>query len=182
MRSRIPADYREHGWPDLPFLVLQEQAGIRPWSSLYLVEVPDAHRPRWTRRRYAAFRLRSGHILPSHHTHTHTHTHNRFMAVWILSGTTQLSRYQKKNSPSHTYSGHQSSLICFIHLLWSRASSLFYSRAWQSFSTISLQVFFGLPLGLAPSTSYSIHFFTQSLYSFCTYAHTITQNKFIFIK
>ena len=34
------------------------------------------------------------------------------------------------------------------------------------FSTISLQVFFGLPLGLAPSTSYSIHFFTQSLSSF----------------
>jgi len=29
-----------------------------------------------------------------------------------------------------------------------------------------LQVFFGLPLGLAPSTSYSIHFFTQSLSSF----------------
>jgi len=33
-------------------------------------------------------------------------------------------------------------------------------------STISLQVFFGLPLGLAPSTSCSIHFFTQSLSSF----------------
>ena len=30
----------------------------------------------------------------------------------------------------------------------------------------SLQVFFGLPLGLAPSTSCSIHFFTQSLSSF----------------
>ena len=30
----------------------------------------------------------------------------------------------------------------------------------------SLQVFFGLPLGLPPSTSYSIHFFTQSLSSF----------------
>jgi len=29
-------------------------------------------------------------------------------------------------------------------------------RAWQSFSTISVQVFFGLPLGLTPSTSYSI--------------------------
>jgi len=28
------------------------------------------------------------------------------------------------------------------------------------------QVFFGLPLGLAPSTSYSIHFFTQSLSPF----------------
>jgi len=34
------------------------------------------------------------------------------------------------------------------------------------FSTISLQVFFGLPLGLAPSTSYAIHFFTQLLSSF----------------
>jgi len=30
------------------------------------------------------------------------------------------------------------------------------------------QVFFGLPLGLAPSTSYSIHFCTQSLSSFCS--------------
>ena len=27
---------------------------------------------------------------------------------------------------------------------------------------------FGLPLGLEPSTSYSIHFFTQSVYSFCS--------------
>ena len=35
------------------------------------------------------------------------------------------------------------------------ASSLFNRCALQSFSTISLQVFFGLPLGLAPSTSYS---------------------------
>ena len=46
------------------------------------------------------------------------------------------------------------------------ASSLFSPHAWQSFSTICLQVYFGLPLGLAPSTSYSIHFFTQSLSSF----------------
>jgi len=36
----------------------------------------------------------------------------------------------------------------------------------QSFCTTSLQIFFSLPLGLAPSTSYSIHFFTQSLSSF----------------
>ena len=49
------------------------------------------------------------------------------------------------------------------------ASSLFNPRALQSFSTISLQVFFGLPLGLVPSTSYSIHFFTQSLSSFRTW-------------
>ena len=32
----------------------------------------------------------------------------------------------------------------------------------------NLQVFFGLPVGLAPSTSYSIHFLTQSLSSFCS--------------
>ena len=142
-----------------------------------------------------------------------------------------------------------------LYPLWSMASSLFSLHAWQSFSTISLQVFFGLrysnttfyygihersecipvdsgvtnlihdhrscvdftvftleveanvarcvhssvnkparnatvgyetfthcrllwrqgekvghelTLGLAPSTSYSIHFFTQSLPSFCT--------------
>jgi len=40
--------------------------------------------------------------------------------------------------------------------------------AWQSFTTISIQVFSGLPLGLAPSTSYTIHFITQSLSSFCS--------------
>ena len=33
-------------------------------------------------------------------------------------------------------------------------------------STTSLQVLFGLPVGLGPSTSYSMHFFTQSLSSF----------------
>jgi len=49
---------------------------------------------------------------------------------------------------------------------WSIASSLFNSRAWQSFCTTSLHVLFGLPLGLEPSTSYSIRFFTQSVSSF----------------
>ena len=33
--------------------------------------------------------------------------------------------------------------------------------------TTSIQVLCGLPLGLEPSASYSIHFFTQSLSSFC---------------
>ena len=106
------------------------------------------------------------HISSLHEIHTHTHNHS--MALWILSGTTQVRWYQKKHSPTHTYHGHQSSLICFLHLLRTTASSLFNLRAWQSFSTISLHVFCGLPLGLAPSTSYSIHFFTQSLYSFCS--------------
>jgi len=98
--------------------------------------------------------------------HMHTHAHSCFTALWILFGTTWVSRYQKKHSPTQTCHCHQSSLFCFIHLLWSMTSSLFNSRAWQSFSTISLQVFFGLLLCLAPSTSYSIYFFTQSLSSF----------------
>jgi len=40
---------------------------------------------------------------------THTHTHNRlFTVLWNLSGTTRVSRYQKKHSPTHTHRGHQS--------------------------------------------------------------------------
>ena len=48
--------------------------------------------------------------------------------------------------------------------------------AWQSFCTTSLQVLFGLPLGLEPSTSYSIHFFIQLVSSFhntCPYHHSL---------
>jgi len=110
-------------------------------------------------------------VLLNEHT---THTHNHFTALWILSGTTGVSRYQKKHSPTYTYRGHQSSLVCFFNLIRSMASSLFNPRTWQS--TISLQVFFDLPLGLTPSTSYSIHFFTQSLSSFrgtCSYHHNL---------
>ena len=59
------------------------------------------------------------------HKHKHLHIHNHFTALWILSGTTRLSRHQKKHSPTHTYRGHQSSHICFFHLLRSTASSLF---------------------------------------------------------
>jgi len=59
-----------------------------------------------------------------------------------------------------------SSIIPYLLPPWLRsmASSLFNLCAWQS----SLQVFFGLPLGLAAPTEYSIHFFTKSLSSFCS--------------
>ena len=50
------------------------------------------------------------------------------------------------------------------HLSWS--STILYQLP-PSFCTTSLQVLFGLPLGLELSTSYSMHFFTQSLSSFC---------------
>ena len=74
---------------------------------------------------------------------THNY-YNCFTALWILFATTQVSQYQKKHSPNHIYHGHQWSLICFLHLLWSMASSMFNLCAWQSFSTICPQVFFGL--------------------------------------
>jgi len=55
--------------------------------------------------------------------------------LWLsgLSGTTWVSQYQKKHSPTYICCGHQSSLICFLHLLRSMASSLFNLCAWQSF-------------------------------------------------
>ena len=89
----------------------------------------------------------------------------------LLSCTSWVSWYQKKHSPTH-----HPIFISFFHLPRSIASSLFELRAWQSFCTTSLHVLFGLPLGLEPSTSYSIHFFTQSVSSFhntCPYHHNL---------
>ena len=82
-----------------------------------------------------------------------------------LSRTTRVSRYQKKHSSTH-HLDHHPIFISFFHLPRSIASSLFKLRAWQSFCTTSFHALFGLPLGLEPSTSYSIHFFTQSVSSF----------------
>jgi len=65
-----------------------------------------------------------------------------------LSGTTRVSRYQKKHSPILIII--QSSNISFFHLPRSIASSLF-KCAWHNLSTSS-----GLRLGLEPSTSYFI--------------------------
>ena len=97
-----------------------------------------------------------------------------FNGLW--SGTTRVGQYQKKHSPTHTHSDHQTSFIIFLHLQRSMASSLFILRAWQSSRTTSLQVLFGLPLCLGPSTSYTIHFFTQSSSSFrstCPYQRNL---------
>ena len=82
-----------------------------------------------------------------------------------LSGTTRVSRYQKKHSPTHRPDHHP--IFISFHLLRSVASSLFKLRAWQSFCTTSLHVLFGPPLGLEPCTSYYIHFFNESVSSFC---------------
>ena len=91
------------------------------------------------------------------------HNTQAFNGLW--SETTWVDQYRKKHSPTYTHSDHQTSFINFFHLLQSIASSLFSLRTWQSFSTTSLHVLFGLPLGLGRCTSYSLVFFTQS--SFC---------------
>jgi len=103
------------------------------------------------------------------HAHTQTHTQPFYGCLILWAGT------RKKHSLTHTYRGHQSSLICFLHQLRSMASSLFIYMP-DSLFPQSVQVFFGLPLDLTPSTSYSIHFFTQSLSSFhstCPYHHNL---------
>ena len=102
---------------------------------------------------------------------THTQLFNG-----LLSGTTWVGRYQKKHSPTHTHPDHRTSFIIFLHLQRSMASSFFSLWAWQSSRTTPLQVLFGLPLGLGPSASYSMHFFTQSSSSFrstCPYHRSL---------
>ena len=96
-----------------------------------------------------------------------THTHNHLTAL-LCPGLPRGVDPEETFTHSHpiTHPDHQTAFINWLHLMWSIASSLFNLRAWQSFSRTSLQVLFGLPLGLGPYTSYSIHFFTQSSSSF----------------
>ena len=56
-----------------------------------------------------------------------------------LSGTTRVSHYQKKHSPTD-HPDHHPIFISFFRLLRSIASSLFKLRAWQSWCTTSFQV------------------------------------------
>ena len=74
-------------------------------------------------------------------------THSHTTVLWNLSGTTRVSRYQKKHSPTHTHRSHQSSQSAFsiyydpwhppysIHVLYSlfpnlSKFSLVYLLAW----------------------------------------------------
>jgi len=108
------------------------------------------------------------------YNNTHRHTHTPFNSPW--STTTRVDWYQKKHSPTHTHPDRWTSFINLLHLLWSIASSLFNLHAWPSF-------FYNLCPGplwsssiLGPSTSYSIHFFTQSSSSFhstCPYHRSL---------
>ena len=102
-------------------------------------------------------------------THTHTQT-QPFNGLWSV--TTWVGQYQKKHSPIHTHPDHRTSFINFLHLLRSTPSFLFSLRARQSSLTTSLQVLFGLPLGLGPCTSYSCISSPNHHLLFTAHAHT----------
>jgi len=116
----------------------------------------------------------STHWDHSHLSSIHTHApYNRFTALWILSGTTQVSRYQKKHSPIHTHRGHQSSLSAFsiyydtwhppysIHVLYS-----LFPQSLSKFSLVYLLAWY--PPIHTPYISSPNHYLL-----FATHAHTI---------
>jgi len=70
--------------------------------------------------------------------------------------------------PEETFTHSHLSAFSIYYNPWHPPYSVFFHN---------LQVFFGLPLGLAPFTSYSIHFFTQSLSSF---RHTCAYHRNLF--
>jgi len=110
---------------------------------------------------------------PKMSLHNHTHNHLRLYGFCLgqprWAGTRRnihpLTPIVVINCPLSTSS--------IQHDPWHPSCSV---HAPDSLFPQSLQVFFGLPLGLAPSTSYSIHFFIQSLSSFCNrcpYHHSL---------
>ena len=101
-------------------------------------------------------------VLDTFTAYTHTHTAVLRPFVWVYPGEPVPEETFIHSHPSCS----STILISFLHLLRIMASSLLNPRTWQSLCTTSNHVLFGLPLGLEPTTSNTIHFFTQSLSSF----------------
>jgi len=91
----------------------------------------------------------------------------------FLQPTNHITGLFKNHRNSHTYHGHQSCLICFLHLLRSKAPSFF--------NLCAITVFLH---NLSPSflwsnswpdtlNFFSKHLFIQLLSSFCSTCHTI---------
>jgi len=112
---------------------------------------------------------------------TYSNNNNNVLFNSSLSRSTRVRQYQKKYSL--TLCGYDTtSLINFLHFPWSIASYLHICCIWMTIFFYDLTPSFLWPaLGLTPSTSKSMHFFTQSLLSFlktCPYClnlcHCIT--------
>jgi len=101
-------------------------------------------------------------------------------APWHMHTTLQLSGFCSDNpgepAPeetfTHTHRGHQLSLIRFIHLIWSLASSVLNLCIWQSFSTISKFSLVLLLIWHPPLHTLYISSPSHCLL-FATHAHTI---------
>ena len=109
------------------------------------------------------------------HTHTHTHTHTTILRLCgICPEQPGWAGTERNIHPltlivviNHPYLLSPSTTIHGILPIQSTCSTVFFHN---------LQVFFGLSLDLEPSTSYSIHFFTQPLSSFrstCPYHYNL---------
>jgi len=107
------------------------------------------------------------------HTHTHTHTHTQTYILWLSGfclgqpGWAGTRRNIHPLTPIMVIS-HPLSVSSIYYDPWHPPCSIYVPDSLLAQCTNSIQVFFGLPHVLAPSTSYSIHFFTQSLSSFCS--------------
>jgi len=80
--------------------------------------------------------------------------------------------YPDEPVPEETFTHSHLSWSSIILYLLPPSTAIHSILRVQSFCTTSVQVFFGQPLRLAPFTSYSIHFFTQSLSFFAMHTHT----------
>jgi len=96
-------------------------------------------------------RLLVEHAVPDFPTPLHCHlatveTTTDPCNVGPLPRSTRVSRYQKNTHSQSCLCGYYTtSLINFLHLLFSTASYLYSCQIQQSISTTSLKVFFGLP-------------------------------------
>ena len=97
-------------------------------------------------------------IVYNEKTFSLTHTYNHLMPFVHDCQGGPVAQCRKETF-THSHPSWSSDILYQLP-----SSTMIYAQfaAWQSFSTTSLQVLFGLPLGLGPSTSYSIHFCTQS--------------------
>ena len=145
-------------WPTCPRLLLKTRGReSNPWPSKSQVLRPN----------HSTTRPQDNQITPSLCLDT-TYADNTALGAFARHAAVCHAASQSMSPASTGHSSklcccdHRTSFIIFLHLQQSMASSLFSLRAWQSSQTTSLQVLFGLPLGFGPSTSYSMHFFTQS--------------------
>ena len=106
-------------------------------------------------------------------THYNTHTHNRLTAfVRDNQG-----RPVPEETLTHSHPTWSSNILYHLPPFTMIHGILFvHFTCLTSSQTTSLQVLFGLPLGLGPWTLYAIHFFTQSSSSFrgtCPYLRSL---------